>query len=161
MRYAAARLYEQAGELSSAVHEYGEILAGCAEYEDAVQRRAALWERCEEEKQRAALSRDDAALERAVLRVRAARGPAGRSAAVAKGLTELALPETRGRLRSEALGIEVQAVLDKVAGLRTRAARLRNLQVAILTMDVREVPEEAGRQHMQRLHDALAALRER
>jgi tetratricopeptide (TPR) repeat protein len=161
LRYKAARLFEESGSLTDAIHEYGELLAGGEEYEDARERRVALGKVCEEERHRATVARDEATFDRVVAQIRAARGPAGRSAALRAGLVELAYPETRERLSVEGLKLEVEAVLDRVNGLKTVAAKQRNLVAALETLGPSDVPYEPKMRYLRPLRDALAALRER
>ncbi|MDI1476410.1 hypothetical protein [Polyangium sp. y55x31] len=101
---------------------------------------------------------EENAFRRTVIKMEAARGPAGRRSALEAGLREITSPQKRERLLVEASRIEVEAVLDKVDGLKTAAAKKRNLQTALEALRNDDVPDELQAKQIQWLEDALAEL---
>ncbi|WP_441290137.1 hypothetical protein ACSRUE_05760 [Sorangium sp. KYC3313] len=165
VRYMLAIALEDAGTPVQADEEYEAL----GDYEDAPARREALRAREqarrqailveeEERRQRALRVQEKEALEEALARLEAAKGPAGRRSAVRFGLERLTLQELRDQLLLEASRIEVDAVLEKVDGLKTSAAKRRHLLAALDAVRSDEVPDELQAQQIRWLEDALAAL---
>jgi len=94
----------------------------------------------------------------AVESIERARGPAGRRAALDGGLRTLSNQSYREQLMLEASRIEVAAVLDKVDGLKTVAAKRRNLEAALAAIRSDEVPDHLQAEQIRWLEDALRAL---
>ncbi|WP_437603008.1 hypothetical protein WMF28_15400 [Sorangium sp. So ce590] len=116
--------------------------------------------RVEEEarRQRALRAEEQATLEQALAKLEAARGPAGRRSAVRAGLDRLTLQELRDQLLLEASRIEVDAVLEKVDGLKTAAAKRRHLLAALEALRADEIPDDLQAQQIRWIEEALAAL---
>lgn len=111
------------------------------------------------EAEREALRRREEEIVRDTLgRVAAAKGSAGRRAALRYGLSALGAPAARERLKAECSRIEVEAVLDKVDGLKTKAAKRRNLEAALADIRDDDVPDELQADQIQWLEQALAEL---
>ena len=94
----------------------------------------------------------------AVQKIEAAKGPAGRRAALNAALEQLSDESGRAELMLEASRVEVTAVLDKVDGLKTKAAKKRNLEAALDALRIDGVPDHLQQQQAAWLQEALAAL---
>ena len=104
---------------------------------------------------RAIEQEDERRFQLALLEIRAARGPKSRENALEAARAGLQLPYMRERLLLEASRIEVQAVLEKVAGLKTQSARIRNLEEALYRLRSDEVPDEYQAEQITTLERAL------
>jgi hypothetical protein len=140
-------------------------LAADAEMEDwaADARAERLQSRADEESDdgaTTAASRDEArenlAFMKWVAAIEAAKGPAGRRAAMDAGVLALTRQEMKDKLMLEGSRIEVQAALDKADGLKTPAAKLRTLRSALDGVRSDSVPDELQAQQIQWLEDAIA-----
>lgn len=100
----------------------------------------------------------EAELLRWVAKVEAQRGPAGRRAVLAEALCSTGDEASRQRLLLEASRIEVGAVLDKVDGLKTPAAKKRHLKAALDALKSDDVPDELQSQQVSWLEQALEQL---
>jgi hypothetical protein len=78
--------------------------------------------------------------------------------ALEKALKDIGDGQLRQRLLLEASRVEVAAVLDKVDGLKTPAAKRRNLLAALEELQKDSVPDELQVQQITWLKDALAEL---
>ncbi|WP_437896534.1 hypothetical protein [Sorangium sp. So ce124] len=165
VRYKLAIALEDAGTPMQADQEYEAL----GEYEDAPARREAIRAREqarrrailaeeEERRQRALRAQEKETLDEALAKLEAAKGPAGRRSAVRFGLERLTLHDLRDQLLLEASQIEVDAVLEKVDGLKTAAAKRRHLLTALDAVRSDEVPDELQAQQIRWLEEALAAL---
>lgn len=93
-----------------------------------------------------------------VPRIEAQRGPAGRRAMLTRALAVVPYTAVRERLLLEASRIEVAAVLDKVDGLKTTAARRRHIEAALQDLRGDSVPDALQAQQVAWLEAALASL---
>lgn len=188
LRYRLAWLLEQQGAAAAAQREY-RALVDAGGHEDAAERLAAIEEAAAEERRRKAEARREAqeaqaaaeeqrrladaqrlqreselreeeTLRQALDRLEGAKGPAGRRAALSWGLDRLTIPALRQRLMVEASRVEVEAVLDKVDGLKTAAAKRRHLTAALEALRADEIPDEVQAQQIRWLEEAIAALEE-
>lgn len=91
-------------------------------------------------------------------KIEAQRGPAGQRAVLAKALAAVPYAVVRERLMLEASRIEVTAVLDKVDGLKTTAAKRRHLTAALEELRADAVPDDLQDQQIRWLEEALGAL---
>ncbi|WP_437975482.1 hypothetical protein WMF11_47275 [Sorangium sp. So ce295] len=163
--YKLAIALEDACKPMQADQEYEAL----GEYEDAPARREAIRAREqarreailaeeEERRQRALRAQEKETLDEALAKLEAAKGPAGRRSAVRFGLERLTLQDLREQLLLEASQIEVDAVLEKVDGLKTAAAKRRHLLAALDAVRSDEVPDELQAQQIRWIEEALAAL---
>jgi len=136
------------------------ILVGRGDRGDAQARLEAVRVAQEEVRRQATIERDDAVFQRSLEKLEAAKGPAGRRAALRDGLADLEQPAMRERLKLEASKVEVQAVLDKVDGLKTAAAKRRHLLAALEAIRSDDVPDELQAQQIHWLEAALSDLGE-
>jgi hypothetical protein len=104
------------------------------------------------------LARDRKVFEITLVKIEAAKGPAGRRAALQAGLDGIDQQDTRERLLVVASTIEVQAVLDKVDGLKTAAAKRRHLTAALEAIRADEVPDDLQVRQIEWLESALKEL---
>ncbi len=100
----------------------------------------------------------DEVIRNTVEAMEAARGPSGRRMSLESGLADLKDEQARRRLLLEASRIEVAAVLDKVDGLKTAAAKRRNLTTAIEALKQDDVPDDLQAEQMRWLQEALDAV---
>lgn len=91
-------------------------------------------------------------------RLRVAAGPAARRRELAQGLRFMESPQHRQALLLRASTIEVEAVLEKVAGLKTPAVKRRRLQEALDALRADAVPDELQTQQVAWLEAALRDL---
>ncbi len=97
-------------------------------------------------------------LRQAVEKLEAAQGPAGRRMVLERALENIREGQLHQRLLLEASRIDVAAVLDKVDGLKTAAAKRRHLVAALDELQKDPVPDELQVQQVNWLKDALAEL---
>jgi tetratricopeptide (TPR) repeat protein len=154
LRYKLAVTLEAGGMPTQAVPEYEAL----GQYEDARARLKAIRVEEEAQYQRAVRAQEEEILRQARAKIEVAKGPAGGRAAVRAGLERLTIQELRDKLLVEASRIEVEAVLEKVDGLKTAAAKRRNLLAALETLRADEIPDELQAQQIRWLEDALAEL---
>lgn len=100
----------------------------------------------------------EALLARWIVKLEAQKGPAGRRAVLAEALASTTDAAARDKLALEASRIEVEAVLDKVEGLKTPAAKRRNLEAALAAIKSDTVADELQAQQIQWLENALQSL---
>ena len=86
------------------------------------------------------------------------KGAEARHNALHRALAEIIEPAARHELLTAAGRIEVSAVLDKIDGLSTNAAKRRHLQKAIEDMQVSELPPELQAHHIRQLEARLREL---
>jgi hypothetical protein len=91
-------------------------------------------------------------------KIEAAKGPAGRRAALKAGLENLTKDSARNELMLEASRIEVSAVLDKVDGLKSATAKRRYLEAALNALRADEVPDDLQREQLNWQEAALGEL---
>lgn len=91
-------------------------------------------------------------------KLEAAKGPASRKAAIAAALKEIIEPKEQERFLMEASRIEVQIVMDKVDGLKTTAAKKRNLEAAIENLENDDIPDHMQTKEMEMLRNELESL---
>jgi hypothetical protein len=154
LRYKLAVTLEAGGMSAQAVPEYKAL----GDYEDARARLKAIRAEEEAQYQQAVRAQEEEILRQARAKIEVAKGPAGRRAAVRTGLERLTIQELRNKLLVEASRIEVEAVLEKVDGLKTSAAKRRNLLAALEDLRADEIPDELQAQQIRWLEDALADL---
>jgi hypothetical protein len=157
LRYKLADAFEAARMPERAAEQY-EALIHRGDRGKAAARLEALRAAQEETRRRAIIERDGEVFHRTLEKIEAAKGPAGRRAALQAGLSVLEQPDMRERLMVEASKIEVQAVLDKVDGLKTVAAKRRNLLAALEAIRSDDVPDDLQVQQIRWLEQALADL---
>lgn len=92
----------------------------------------------------------------AIRRIETAKTPAGRRSALARALADLP-PELRENLNLEASRIEVEAALEKVDGLKTKAAKLRCLSQALEAVRADDVDDALQAKQIGWLEEAIAA----
>jgi hypothetical protein len=155
LRYRRAVLLESLGAGIDAMHELRTVLAS-GPYADASHRLSVLEHQQSEVRAREVAARDASAYHEALSNVRLARGPTSRANALYAALAKIAQPHVREQLLLEASRLEVQAVLEKVAGLKTKSARVRNLQEAIARLKVDEVPDVLQADELAYLERSLA-----
>ncbi|MFO0590320.1 MAG: hypothetical protein U0441_22450 [Polyangiaceae bacterium] len=115
--------------------------------------------RAEEQERRSAIVRaEEEALRQAMDKLRAAKGAAGRRAAVERALDAIADPGRRESVLVEASRLEVLAVLDKVDGLKTPAAKRRHLAAALEAIRNDDVRDELQAEQIRWLEKALAEV---
>lgn len=103
-------------------------------------------------------SNDEDLFVKLVADVEKARGPASRKAALDRGLGLLQQQHLRERLLMESARIEVRAVLDKVDGLKTPAAKRRHLTEALTALRADPVPDHLQAREIAVLEGALREL---
>jgi hypothetical protein len=157
LRYKLADAFETAGMPDRAAEQY-EILIRRGDPGDAAARLKSLYTAQQEERHRRLVARDEEVFRLTLERLEAAKGPAGRRSALQTGLASLEDPHVRERLMLEASKLEVQAVLDKVDGLKTVSAKRRNLLAALEAIRADDVPDELQAQQIRWLEQALAEL---
>lgn len=96
-------------------------------------------------------------LQAVAAKLRAASGPATRRTILARALEGIS-ENDRKALLLEASRIEVEAVMAKVRGLKTVAAKRRNLEAALLALKQDEVDDELQAQQISWLQRALVEL---
>jgi hypothetical protein len=101
---------------------------------------------------------DEQLFRRAIEQLERLKGPAARRNALDGALRGLQQQHMRERLLLEASRIEVNAVLDKVDGLKTVDAKRRNLLTAIEQLENDPVPDHLQAQQLGWLRDALRNL---
>jgi hypothetical protein len=154
LRYKLAVTLEDAGTPLQAAQEYEAL----GDYQDAPARRQAIRIEAEARRQQALRAQEEMVLHQALAKLETAKGPAGRRSAVRGGLERLSIQELRDQLLLEASRIEVEAVLDKVDGLKTAAAKGRHLLAALESLRTDEIPDELQVQQIRWIEEALAAL---
>lgn len=97
-------------------------------------------------------------LESSLEKLERAAGPASRRNALDAALVQLPEGAQRTRLLLEASRIELSAVLDKIDGLKSAAAKRRHLVAALAAVRADEVPDELQAEEVAWLEDALKAL---
>jgi uncharacterized protein DUF4236/tetratricopeptide repeat protein len=154
LRYRLAVMLESLGAPTAAIDHLRAVLAGGA-YGDASERLARLEADAEAARARAVEEREQDILKRARIDLRATRTPKMRDRFLAEALSNLVLPHSRERLRLDASRLEVEAVLEKVAELKTKAAKERNLLEALDRLRTDEVPDELQAAEIAALESAL------
>jgi hypothetical protein len=125
---------------------------------DAPARYAQLEARLRDDRARQTAERDNAILFRTLAELEAARGPRSRDNALSSGLAQLVQPHMREQLLLEASRIEVRSVLDKVAGLKTKSAKLRNLHEALARISIDDIPDQLQAAEIAELERAVAQV---
>lgn len=157
LRYKLAAAFEEAAMLEQAAEQYERLIRHGAPG-DATSRLESLRAAQEKEQRRRLVVRDEDIVRHTLERMEAAKGPAGRRSTMQAGLSALATPHARERLMVEASKMEVQAVLDKVDGLKTASAKRRNVLAALEAIRTDDVPDELQTQQIQWLEQALTEL---
>lgn len=157
LRYRVAVYLDEAGSSEAAGSELRRVLVS-GDYADARQRLQRIDGQRAASRERALVAQDEAAFNDAVARVRDARGPKSRERALEAGLARLQQPHMRELLLLEASRLEVEAVLERVAGLKTKKAKERNLREALDRLLSDDVPDELQREEIAMLQQALGAL---
>jgi hypothetical protein len=92
-----------------------------------------------------------------ISRIESYKGAEARRNALMRALTEITDPAAQHQLRVTACRIEVAAVLEKVDGLASYAAKRRHLEKAIATLKSDDIPDD---QQADLLRELEARLRE-
>ncbi len=93
-----------------------------------------------------------------VTKVEAAKGPAGRRAALETGLRKLASDDLRQRLALGAARIGVRAALDKADSLKSAAAKLRTLREALEELRSSSITDDLQGPEAVKLEQAIAEI---
>jgi hypothetical protein len=101
---------------------------------------------------------DEEVFRDAVDRLRDASGPAARRNALKRALESLQSDEVRAQLMLEASKVEVDAVLEKVAGLKTPAVKRRRLQEALDAIRADAVDDQLQAQQIAWLEEAIRSV---
>lgn len=101
---------------------------------------------------------DEDKLLRYMDKLAAARSGTTRQSIMEAGIRELSSPDAITKLRVATAAIEVQAVLEKVAALKTPSAKRRNLESALIELGNRELPRELLSDEFAVLQKALAEI---
>jgi hypothetical protein len=101
---------------------------------------------------------DNEVYEKSAARMEAAKGAAGRRAALEAGLRSLRQEHMREQLTLEASRIEVSAALAKADGLKSVAAKLRTLSEALDVVRNDAVPDHLQRELIRSLEAAIARI---
>lgn len=168
LRYQLALLFDDLGAKRQALAELRQVLL-LGEHNDAAARARQLETELADEqmraraleasrRQRAIVDSDEAVLRETLAKMSLARGTKSRQNAVDAGLRRLQHPHMRERLLLEASRLEVQAVLEKVDGLKTAKAKQRNLFEALEQLRNDPVPDELQRREILMLEQALGEL---
>jgi hypothetical protein len=106
----------------------------------------------------AEVAHDNEVYEKCLARMDAAKGPAGRKAALETGLRSLRQEHVRERLMLDASRIEVSAALVKAEGLKSPAAKLRTLSEALDAIRNDSIPDHLQLESIRSLESAIAAI---
>ena len=93
-----------------------------------------------------------------ISRIESYKGAEARRNALARALEEITDPRERSQLQLAASRIEVAAVLDKVDGLATDAAKKRHLEKALAALRSDDVPDELQADQLRELEARLREL---
>jgi hypothetical protein len=93
-----------------------------------------------------------------IARIEGYKGPVARRNALERALQEIHDPDAKRRLVLAASRIEVAAVLDKVDGLASAAAKKRHLKKAIDEISSDNIPDELQAEELQQLEERLRSL---
>jgi hypothetical protein len=93
-----------------------------------------------------------------IARIESYKGAEARRNALARALEEIADPRERCQLVLAASRIETAAVLDRVDGLATAAAKKRHLEKAIAELRSDDVPDELQAEQLRELESRLREL---
>jgi hypothetical protein len=93
-----------------------------------------------------------------IARIEGYKGPVARRNALERALAEIQDPRGRAQLVLAASRIEVAAVLDKVDGLSSSAAKRRHLQQAITALRSDNIPDELQAEELRQLEERLRSL---
>ena len=106
----------------------------------------------------AEVAHDNEVYEKSAARMEAAKGAAGRRAALEAGLRSLRQEHMREQLTLEASRIEVSAALAKADGLKSTPAKLRTLSEALEVVRNDAVPDHLQRELIRSLEAAIARI---
>lgn len=93
-----------------------------------------------------------------IARIEGYKGPVARRNALERALQEIHGPDAKRRLVLAASRIEVAAVLDKVDGLASAAAKKRHLKKAIDDIRADNISDELQAEELQQLEERLRSL---
>jgi hypothetical protein len=93
-----------------------------------------------------------------IARIEGYKGPEARRKALTRALEEIEEPQARRELMVAASRIEVAAVLDKVDGLSSAAAKKRHLEKAMSDMRAGDIPPELQADRLRQLEERLREL---
>jgi hypothetical protein len=91
-------------------------------------------------------------------RLNNAKGSAGRKGVLARAEEQIVTPELRLHLLLEASKLETDAVLEKVAGLKSKAVKRRRLEEALAAIRNDTLPDDMQTQQIALLEEALRTL---
>ena len=157
LRHRLASMLEGMGLLAEAAHEF-RSLAWETSDQSAAYHAAALEQQLRDSAQRLVAQADAATYQAALLDIRSARGPRSRDRAFERWAPRLQQPHLREQLLLDASKLEAKAVLDKVAGLKTKAAQVRNLEEALYRLRSDGVPDQLQAAEISELQRVLAEV---
>ena len=96
--------------------------------------------------------------EKAVARLEATKGAAGRRSTLARALKEIGTQYLRDQLMLEASRIEVEAALARADELKTTTAKRRVLEAALADVRADSVPDDLQARQIKWLEEAIAEL---